>query len=259
MAQLSRGYAQTLDANLAQAGYADRALRRRVVAESGKMVLEWAWVWSRSHTQLMAHVQYPGAAAVAQTALAHKKGVIFLTPHLGCFEVTAQGYAAVMGPITVLYSPPKLPWLQEMIDSGRNKHNVTLAPATLAGVRMLMRALKNGEAVGILPDQTPRDGEGLWAPFFGKPAYTMTLVARLHQLFGAPIVLAFGERLADGAGFKVRAVPFNEALSADPLAATTQLNRAVEDLIRTCPEQYLWGYNRYKAPKGVQTHENGEP
>ena len=253
MVRFSPAFAKQTEENLRLAGYTDAAMRQKVIAESGKMVLEWAWVWSHSHDAMMDHAMDRSAVPVAKNALSQGRGVIFLTPHLGCFEVTAQGYAATIGPITVLYSPPKLPWLQAMIDSGRNKHNVTLAPATLAGVRMLMRALKNGEAVGILPDQTPREGEGLWVPFFGKPAYTMTLVARLHQLFGAPIVLAYGERLPKGEGFKVHAVPFTESLQGEPLAAATQINAAVENLIRRCPEQYLWGYNRYKAPKTVSS------
>ena len=252
MLRMSPAYARALQANMALAGYTDVALTEKVIAESGKMVLEWAFLWNRDAAQLLPYGQDRSAVPICQDILKQGKGIIFLTPHLGCFECTAQGYAALVGPITVLYTRPKLPWLQKMIDSGRNKRNVTLAPADLSGVRTLMRALKNGEAIGILPDQTPREGEGVWAPFFGKPAYTMTLVQRLHETFGAPIVLAWGERLPNAAGFTVRAIPFAEPLERDPLAAATQLNRALEAVIRTCPEQYLWGYNRYKAPKDAK-------
>jgi len=112
-------------------------------------------------------------------------------------------------------------------------------------VRQLIKALKRGEAVGILPDQAPGVGEGEWADFFGKPAYTMTLAGRLQQSTGAAVVMAFAERLPAGAGYQLHL----RRIAADPLGAQ-QLNRAVEDVIRIRPAQYFWGYNRYKKPAG---------
>jgi KDO2-lipid IV(A) lauroyltransferase len=125
-----------------------------------------------------------------------------------------------------------------------------MAPADPRGVRMLVRALKRGEAVGILPDQTPTAGEGVWAPFFGKPAYTMTLVHRLHRLTGAPVVALFAERLPRGAGYRLHWEEIGD-LPEDATQAATRINAAVERLIAVAPTQYLWGYNRYKHPKGA--------
>jgi KDO2-lipid IV(A) lauroyltransferase len=113
-----------------------------------------------------------------------------------------------------------------------------------------LRALKAGEAVGILPDQTPGRGEGEWAEFFGRPAYTMTLVQRLAEATGAPIVLVWGERLPRGAGYRGHAEAMPPRLPGE--SAARHLNRALEGLIRRCPEQYLWSYNRYKRPPGVE-------
>jgi KDO2-lipid IV(A) lauroyltransferase len=118
-------------------------------------------------------------------------------------------------------------------------------------MRPLLRALRAGEAVGMLPDQAPSAGEGVWAPFFGRPAYTMTLPARLVQLTGARIVLAFAERLPRGAGYHLHLRALDETLPDDPTAAAARLNRAIEDLIEMHPSQYLWGYNRYKTPPGA--------
>ena len=130
--------------------------------------------------------------------------------------------------------------------AGRARGQVSLAPASIKGVRLLYKALLRGEAIGVLPDQAPGVGEGEWADFFGRPAYTMTLVTRLQESSGAAVIMAFAERLAQGRGYRLHF----KAVAAKPLD-TAALNHAVEAVVRTCPAQYLWGYNRYKAPAGA--------
>jgi KDO2-lipid IV(A) lauroyltransferase len=169
------------------------------------------------------------------------RGVLFLTPHLGAFELTARFYAA-RAPITVLFKPPKQATLARAMAAGRNAGAMRSAPASLAGVRTLLRALRRNEAVGLLPDQVPGDGEGEWTPFFGAPAYTMTLPLRLAQASGAAVVLATGERLGWGAGWRIHLERMEE--TPTPRA----VNEAMERLVRRLPPQYLWGYNRYKRP-----------
>ncbi|OGA45925.1 MAG: hypothetical protein A3F74_15615 [Betaproteobacteria bacterium RIFCSPLOWO2_12_FULL_62_58] len=112
---------------------------------------------------------------------------------------------------------------------------------------MFYKALQRGEAVGLLPDQAPGVGEGAWAEFFGRPAYTMTLVGRLQKASGAAVVMVFAERLPHGRGYHLlfQSVPTG---NLDEVA----LNRTIEALIRRCPAQYLWGYNRYKVPEGAE-------
>ena len=155
------------------------------------------------------------------------------------------------GPITVLYSPPRQPWLRKIVDSARARANLHTAPATLAGVRQLAKALKRGEAVGILPDQVPGPNEGIWAEFFGQAAYTMTLPAKLQLLTGATVVLAYAERLEKGRGFCVHFYAHDEAFTNDTLDQARTINRAMERLIAIQPTQYMWGYNRFKVPAGV--------
>jgi KDO2-lipid IV(A) lauroyltransferase len=121
-----------------------------------------------------------------------------------------------------------------------------LAPTTLTGVRDLLKALKQHEAVGILPDQNPGKSEGEWADFFGRPAYTMTLVHRLAQSTGATVLLAFGERLPWGRGYVIHIEPF------DAIPTPAAINQAIEQLVRRKPEQYLWSYPRHRKPKGVE-------
>jgi KDO2-lipid IV(A) lauroyltransferase len=185
-----------------------------------------------------------------QTAVDAGQGVIFLTPHLGCFEVSAQ-VAATKIPLTVLYRPPRKQALRPLIEGARARFQLTLAPANLAGVRILLKTLRQGGSIGLLPDQVPQNGEGVWADFFGKPAYTMTLPAKLHQMSGAPIVLAYAERLARGRGYILHFVPFEQILGNTSEEQARAINAAMEQLIARCPAQYFWSYNRYKTPAGV--------
>lgn len=250
-------YRRHLDENLALV--TGERLSGRVAAEAGKGALELAFVWMRPQREVLARTRATGWAVV-EAARAEGKGIVFLTPHLGCFEVTAQYYAnnaAAPAPLTVLYRPPRKAWMAPLIEGRRARENLKLAPADLSGVRRLVRALKRGEAIGMLPDQVPSRGEGVWAPFFGKPAYTMTLPARLCELTGAALLLAHGERLADGEGWTVHFSRIDATMPSDPVEAATRVNGALETLIRTNVSQYLWGYNRYKTPRNVAPAPSG--
>lgn len=229
--------------NARQAGYGLRQIRP-AVAEAGKLIAEVPRLWFGKPVR----VEWQGAELIA-AAHAHGRGIVFLTPHLGCFEVTAQAYASRFGRITVLYRPARKPWLRELVDTARGRANLATAATTLAGVRQMLRALKAGEAVGLLPDQVPPEGLGVWAPFFGRAAYTMTLSARLARQTGAAIVMAWGERLPWGRGYRVHCLPWPCDVAEDAAAAAAQVNAQMESLIRRCPQQYLWGYARYKQPR----------
>ncbi len=256
VAAITPGYRRHLIDNLAQAGYptvSDRGQIGRAAAQAGRGALELAFVWMRPQSEVLARTRATGWPVV-EAARREGRGIVFLTPHLGCFEVTAQFYAnnrEAGAPLTVLYRRPRKSWLAPLIEGCRPRENLALAPADLSGVRRLSRALRRGEAIGMLPDQVPSRGEGVWAHFFGKPAYTMTLPARLQKLTGAALLLAHGERLADGRGWTVHFSRHDEPLSNDPVIAATQINAALENLIRSNPEQYLWGYNRYKKPRSA--------
>ena len=243
---LSATYRRHLRANMAQAGLSE--VQAAAIAEAGKALLELPKIWLRPQHEVVARVVKVSAWELVEEAWASGRGILFLTPHLGCFEITAQYYAA-RKPMTALYRRPKQDWLAPLIEQGRGA-NLTLAPADLSGVRRLLKALKRGEAVGMLPDQVPGLGEGAWLPFFGRPAYTMTLAARLAET-GATVLLAYAERLHYGAGYHLRLFPLTAPLTGDLVQRATQLNRELETLIRQCPEQYLWGYNRYKVPAGA--------
>lgn len=247
---LSPTYRRHLRQNLATAGYHDAALRRAAVAQAGRMLLELPRVWLRPRSEAGELVVSVSGWQLVEAAWARGEGIIFLTPHLGCFEITAR-YYALFAPITVLYRPPKQAWLRPVIEAGRGGDNLHLAPADIGGVRSLMRALKRREAIGMLPDQVPGQGEGAWTDFFGRPAYTMTLAARLTQGGAARILFAYAERLDGGLGYHLRLLEADGEIAGSVAERAAAINRGIEAVIRRCPEQYLWGYNRYKVPAGA--------
>jgi KDO2-lipid IV(A) lauroyltransferase len=236
-------YRRRFVANARQAGYPLRQVLGAVGA-AGQQVAEVPRLWFGRG----ARVQWDDQATVRE-ALARGRGLVMLTPHLGCFEASAQAYASLFGPITVLYRPARKAWLRELVDSARARPNLATAPTTMAGVKQMLKALQAGQAVGLLPDQVPPRGLGVWVPFFGEPAYTMTLSARLAQQTGATVLLVWSERLSWGRGVRVHLRPWTGDLSRDPAVAAAQVNERIEALVRECPAQYLWGYARYKQPR----------
>jgi KDO2-lipid IV(A) lauroyltransferase len=246
---ISPTYRRHLRENLVQAGYAGAHVRREAIAGAGQMLAELPVVWFRPRERVASLVKRVQGLEAALEARAAGKAVVFLTPHMGCFEVAAQ-YAAERMPITVLYRPPKIGWLEPVMREGRAHPNLRLAPADVSGVRGVLAALKRGEAAGFLPDQVPGEGEGEWADFFGRKAYTMTLAARLAARDNLLCLLAYARRLPGGEGFEIVLRPLPAPLPGE--TATRRVNRALEALVRECPGQYLWGYNRYKIPKGAR-------
>jgi KDO2-lipid IV(A) lauroyltransferase len=243
-------YRKYLRQNLDTAGMNDSGLRRVVVGETGKGMLEVPAVWLRPLRRVAELVVEARGWEYVDEAVKRSKGVIIATPHIGCWEIVGQ-YVASRMPITVMYRPPKIRALEAVMRAGRSRGAVMKSvPADLSGVRALLKALKRGEAIGVLPDQVPGLGEGEWVPFFDRPAYTMTLLARISEKTGAPVLLCFAERLPKGRGYRFSAEPL--LAPRPPESPLRALNRSLEQMIRRCPEQYLWGYNRYKVPAGVQ-------
>jgi KDO2-lipid IV(A) lauroyltransferase len=253
---LSPQYSARLDENLRLSGLfarqADyRRVRRRAIAEAGKITLEVLAIWLKPPSRVMRYFLEVRNYHLIEQARDSGRGVLLLTPHLGCFEI-AGFYFGQRLPLTVLYRPPRKRWLEAFMVRGRKRGNTELATTDLAGVRKLLRALRKGEAVGMLPDQAPQFGEGVWAPFFGRPAFTMTLTNRLRRATRAAAFMVFAERLPKGKGYCLHIEQLPE-----PVQDEIELNRAVERTIVLRPEQYLWGYDRYKVPRAVAPPQSG--
>jgi len=255
---LSRRFRTRTLENLGASGvcgpHADVASRAREnAAEIGKGATEIAWALFRS-TDAIGLVRRLHGWEHVERLRAGERPIIFVTPHLGSYDVAGR-YLWSRLPILAMYRPHKIGWIDALLREGRNvgaaPDGTNVAPANLAGVRMVLKHLRRGGCTVVLPDQVPGLGEGEWAEFFGRPAYTMTLLGRLQQASGAALVFCFAERLPRGAGFEMHFLPHAQALPTERLAAARRVNEMVERLVRACPMQYLWGYNRYKRPAGA--------
>ncbi len=253
-------YRRRFNENAGNAGFA-REQYRPAIGAAGAMAAELPWLWCRPKGEsVLPKVRRWDGIDAFEAALDERKGVILLTPHLGSWELFGQAvgerFMATHGPITALFRPPRKELMAGLMDGSRDRPGLQTLPTTVAGVRGLMRALRAGGYTGILPDQVPPEGQGVWAPFFGKPAYTITLLPRLAQQTGARVFLGVCERLPRGAGYAVRFVPFDGTAMSDPKAtpeaAATAMNEGIEKLIRSLPGQYVWDYARFKQPRAEQ-------
>jgi Kdo2-lipid IVA lauroyltransferase/acyltransferase len=242
----SAGMKNRLTDNLTTARMVDRLDLRDVAEAVGKLAIETVALWKTPDDVALSRVRaVHGWDRVLELRDA-KRGLIFLTPHLATFEI-ASLYIGSQMPMTVMFRPPKEAWAEPMMRAGRDRMQIKSVPADMSGIRAMLKALRRGEPIGLLPDQVPTRGDGAWAPFFGRPAYTMTLVQKFARTTQSAVVMVACKRIRDGLGYELRfdvLPPFAEA----PEVAAAELNAAVEHAIQFAPAQYLWTYNRYKVP-----------
>jgi KDO2-lipid IV(A) lauroyltransferase len=259
---LSPRYRRHFRANLEQAlGGIDPVVLRQAIVEAGRASLELPWLWLRPLDEVLAKVKAVHGWEAVDAALRDGAGIMLITPHLGCFEIISHHCVhTARKPLAVLYRPPRYRALEPLMQAGRVRGLVTTAPADFSGVRQLLKTLRNHGMVGMLPDQVPGEGEGVWVDFFGRPAWTMTLGARLAEVRGVKAFYIWAERLPRGQGYVLHYAPPTEAdVGGDLTGRCAAMNRELERLIRRCPQQYLWGYNRYKRPRHARDEapENG--
>ena len=223
-------------------------------AEIGKGATELVWCLFRPLDEVAGAVKDRRGWEAVEKLHASGRPIVFVTPHLGGYDIAGR-YIWTHLPVLAMYRPHKVFWFDQMMREGRDRgaapDGSNVAPATLAGVRMILKHLRRGGCSIVLPDQVPGVGEGEWVDFFGRPAYTMTLVGRLQEASGAALVFCYAERLAGGRGFTLHMEPLEEALPNERREAARRVNERVERLVRASPAQYLWGYNRYKRPAGA--------
>ncbi|WPH21608.1 lysophospholipid acyltransferase family protein [Variovorax paradoxus] len=252
-------YRRRFKANAESAGFTPGQYRPAIAA-AGQMAAELPWLWLRPQGEsvLRRVVRWEGVEAF-EAAMREKKGVILVAPHLGSWEMCGQAigerFLETFGPITALFRPARKKWMADLIAAGsRDRPGLQTLPTNNTGVRGLIRTLRSGGYTGILPDQVPPLGQGVWAPFLGRPAYTMTLLPRLAQQTGAACFLSVCERLPRSAGYVIRFEPIVGTPLTDPAApieaAAAAMNDAIGRLIHSLPGQYVWDYARYKEPRG---------
>lgn len=230
---------------------AERAqLQREIVRGTARQALETLRFWTRPHADNLALIREVHGAELLDAAIARGAGVIVAAPHYGNWELLNQWLAA-RTPLAILYAPPESKVGEAFLNRVRAAHGdaqrVMQVRAEASAVRELLRRLKAGGVVGILPDQQPKQGDGEFAPFFGVPALTMTLLGRLASRTGATVLVAYCERIdARGPRFALHIERAPDAVAdADPQAGVAALNRAIEHVARRDPAQYQWTYKRY--------------
>ncbi|MBR2960704.1 MAG: lysophospholipid acyltransferase family protein [Burkholderiaceae bacterium] len=254
----SASYRERIHENLRYAGIDSEEMALRVAAEQGVQGIEAPWVWGRGRQDYLKQTDVSAEDEAKLRQAIEGRAVVFLTPHIGCYEVAPSWFAekVLKGTdknIAILYRVPRKSYLRKLVGEGRQTPNVLPCSADLKGVRQILRTLKSGGMAGILPDQVPSNGEGVWAPFFGKQAYTMTFPLRLIRQFKAVVVMARSERTPEG--WRVYWKLWDEELTGDDAQDAALMNRLIEETVLECPHQYLWSYNRYKCPSGVQKPE----
>ena len=227
-----------------------QALIKQRLTHLGMMVMELPFVWHRPVPQVLATIRHVKGEELITDPLANNQGVLLLAPHIGNWEVVGL-YLGQKYPMTSMYQPQANEALDKMVMQARERSGAALVPTNTSGIKAQLKALKKGELVGILPDQTPPKASGEFAPFFNIPALTATLSFNLCQRTGAKVVVAYAQRLPSG-GFDLVIEPAPEGIySADQLTALTALNGAVEQCIAAIPEQYQWEYKRFRRqPEG---------
>lgn len=228
---------------------------RKVLVHMAKMYLELPYLWSPRNSKKLSGLIKCDDWSMIDDAISAGDGLILLSAHIGSYEAVPPFFCEKY-PATVLYKLPKHKWLRDLISKIRLSPKLDMVPTNQSGITRLTRTLAKGGVIGLLVDHTPK-GSGVSAPFFGKLAFTTTLVQRMQSVCNSPIFMIGLERLDNERGYYFHIMPFTKNLSETPEKAAAELNLALEKLIRMMPEQYLWGYNRYKYPENIS--KNGQP
>jgi KDO2-lipid IV(A) lauroyltransferase len=245
--------ARVARANASLIGHADPHLVSDTLIHAAATLHESLRFWTRPASRNLAALTAVDGLATWQAARA-KGGVLIVAPHQGNWELLVQWLAA-QGPFSLLYTRGESAVTDGFLKLARERHGVRAVAADAHGMKPLLRALQQDEVVGITPDQRPDGGAGLWSPFFGQPALTMSLIPRLLQRTGATPLLAAAVREGDGQ-FRLVIRPAPAAMAdADLQVATDAMNAAVEAFVRdTGLGQYQWTYKRFRGlrPDGTQ-------
>lgn len=228
--------------------------QREIMRHTGRALLEMAAIWGRRPPQALQLVRQVHGETLFREALADERGLIIAAPHAGCWELLNYWLCA-QTKMAILYAPPRRANFEALLQRARGAAGPEQIRAGGSGIRELYRRLKQGETVGILPDQEPRRGDGRFAPFFGIETLSMVLLPRLASRTGAIVLFAFAERLPQGKGFDIHFLPCPAGIDdADLTRACAAMNAGVEACAETAFFQYQWTYKRFRErPDGSRS------
>lgn len=225
-------------------------LVRRSLIETGRATTEAAWLWQRPIEDILRRLHNSDMRERIAETRARGRGTLLVTPHTGAWEATLLMATERQYAIPYFYRPPRDSAYEQILINGRERMGGTALKLDAGGIRRAIKLLRAGDVVGILPDQEPDRTGGVFAPFFGVPALTMTLISRLVRSSGAEVLFVMAERTPEG--WRDHALPpAGDIASEDPVAAATAVNASVENCVAIAPEQYLWSYRRFRElPEG---------
>jgi KDO2-lipid IV(A) lauroyltransferase len=225
------------------------ALVGEILRATGRNLLETLRVWTRSRAANLRLVRQVHAGELLDEALAQGRGLIISAPHVGNWEILVE-YLASRAPFALVFRVPEKKFGEVFLRLARDGPNVQLVPAEATAMRPLWKTLKDGGMVGVTPDQQPKLGSGEFAPFFGRPALTLSLIPRLAERSGAPVLFAWAEPVPGGFDIRFERGA-REIAAADLAVATAAMNAQVEAIAKRDMKQYQWTYKRWsKRPRG---------
>ena len=247
----SARYRSLLNQNLSFAAkkYGFTPARWSSAMDAGMIFADTLWIWR--HPKKAIEISHLENSEEIASLIEGRHGLIVLAPHLGGFEIIPRVFSQKIN-ATVMYKPARISWLNSLMIKSREHPNMHFVPANLDGVRKIKRALKKGEVVGILADQVPSAGDGIWAKFFNQFAYTSTFPIKLTRLNNVSTVFVSAERRGLGKGWTIKSKFMKKPFSDVPVEAATVMNGFFEEMILSKPNQYMWSYNRYKRPTGAE-------
>ena len=233
-------------------------LAREAVLENTTSLFELGHIWRRHGSDISPLIHNIHGEEVLQQALAQHKGVLLAAPHLGHWEVLGL-YLSALERFSLLYKPPKDQRIEQLIRHYRGQSGAHQITADAKGVKKILTALKNQHLIGILPDQQPKSGQGMFADFFGVPAYTMTLFSRIAAKTKAPVIMAAAIRSHKPAGYDIHFRQLSEDIYADTETSVSALNQAIQEMVAIAPSQYQWTYKRFSIQEGANPYKKNQP
>ncbi len=222
---------------------AQQILIKKSLIELGKGLSESGFIWFKDFDDNAKYV----TKTIGIQHLKNDKAVILLVPHFGCWELVGR-IVSLSEPVVFMYKMLKEKQQNTWLLSKRHQGDLLMVPANKKGVIKLQRAINNKQLIAILPDQDPREAGSILAPFFSQNTRTMTLLVRLARKNNAQVVMAWAKRLPNAKGYELHLKPIKILSDTNTLKDDVSLmNKAIEDLVTTQPEQYLWHYKRFKS------------
>lgn len=229
------------------------SLVKQSMIETGKTLFEVGMLWFWPLEKVDRLITRVTGMEYLQRAIDENQGIILILPHHGTWEILThflrhQSYACV-----IMYKPAKIKVLNRWICRSRSRVRAGLIPASITGIKTLHRVLKEKAIVAVFPDQEPGSRSGVFAPFFGEPAWTGRLINSLARAHPAALLSMYARRIGSG-DYEIIIKPASGMIrDKDPVVAATAVNASIEECVNECPSMYQWSYARFKTrPEGKE-------